>query len=79
LHKVVEISTYGTVAEVISRGGELAGGKAVGNDGVGNVEGAVVLEAATSSCRIARDSGISDGEGGVVIDATAVCYCNIPR
>ena len=37
------------------------------------------MEAATSLSRIARDCAIRDTEVGVVIDATAVYCCNIPR
>ena len=47
---------------------------AIGNNGVGNVEGGVeVIDAAAFvGCSIAREGGIGDGEGAAVKDATTI-------
>ena len=51
------ISNDGAAATVISPVG------AIGNNGVGNVEGTVVEDAGAGFCIIAREGGIGDGEG----------------
>ena len=64
---------YGAVATVISTAG------AIGNDGVGNVEGGEIGEAAGSVCRISRECGISDSRGinACEVETAAKISCSI--
>ena len=63
-----KITTAGTVAD------------AIGNNGVGNVDGAVVVDTAAVAGRsITRECGIGNGEAVAVKDAAADCSCTIAR
>ena len=72
MDKVVGVSANGAGASVI------ATASTVGNDGVSDVEGAEVSDAAAEECGITREGGIGDVEVAGVEDAAAIVYgCRI--
>ena len=57
----------------VAAAGVISTARAICNDGVSNVEGAAVVNAATNFTRIARDGRIGDSSSAVsAVDATTV-------
>jgi len=79
-YKVIGCSRRGSNVHVAATS-VISATSAVGDDGVSDVEGAEVSDAAAGDgCRISRDCGISEGDGaaGDVVDAAAE-ECGITR